>query len=373
MKHLFFIAGEASGDMHGANLIQALREAEPEIRCSGLGGQRMAGAGMELLYDLAGDAIMGFVEVLRKGRFLRRLFLDTVAKVHEERPDCVILIDYPGFNIRFAEAIHALGIPIVYYISPQVWAWKRGRLDRLARLVTRMLVIFPFEEALYRDKGVDCVYVGHPLLDEIDKYCAMKAPAEAMQVALLPGSRAQEIQRIAPILAEVARDLLVLHPGARFLSPCISEVRAEQAREFLGTLPVEFLVGGMYDVLSRARCALVASGTATLETALFGVPMCIVYRVNPISYWLARALVHIRFIGIVNILAEREIVPEFIQGRATANKITPVLQALIEETETRHHMLADFQELKRRLGGPGASRRAAGEILRIFPRTPMGS
>ncbi len=368
MKHLFFIAGEASGDMHGANLIRALREADPDLRYSGLGGQRMAAAGMELVYDLAGDAIMGFVEVLRKGRSLRRLFLDTVARVRRERPDCVVLIDYPGFNIRFAEAIQGLDIPVVYYVSPQVWAWKRKRLDVLARLVTKMLVIFPFEEELYRDKGVDCVYVGHPLLDEISGHGAPELQCNGKTVALLPGSRTQEIKRIAPVMAGVAKELLALHPDLRFLTPCINEARAAQVREILGNLPVEVKVGGMYDVLARARCALVASGTATLETALFGVPMCIVYRVNPISYWLARLLVHIPFIGIVNILAEREVAPEFIQGRAVAEKIAPVMQTLFGETETRRRMLNNFQELKRRLGGPGASRRAADEILRLFPR-----
>ncbi len=368
MTHIFFIAGEASGDMHGANLISALRAGNPGLRCSGLGGQRMAGAGMELVYDLAGDAIMGFVEVLCKVRSLRRLFKDTVDRVRKERPDCVVLIDYPGFNIRFAAAIRPLNIPIIYYISPQIWAWKRKRLDILVRLVTKMLVIFPFEEALYRDKGVDCVYVGHPLLDEIPTYRHPGKHCEETSVALLPGSREQEIRRLAPLMAEVGARLLEFHPGLRFLVPCVNEARAEQVREALGALPVEICVGAMYDVLARARCALVTSGTATLETALFGVPLCIVYRVNPVSYWMARLLVRIRFIGIVNILAEREVVPELIQHNAVAGKIVPIMRDLIADTETRRRMQNNLEELKRRLGTAGASRRAAEEILAVLAR-----
>ena len=170
MKRIFLIAGESSGDMHGANLIRALHAADPEIQCSGLGGVRMQEAGMELVYDLAGDGIMGFVEVLKKALPIRRLFLDTLERVRREKPDCIVLIDYPGFNIRFAKSVKPLDIPVVYYISPQVWAWKKKRLEVLSQVVRKMLVIFPFEEDIYRDKGVDCVYVGHPLADQIAQY-----------------------------------------------------------------------------------------------------------------------------------------------------------------------------------------------------------
>ncbi|HDP35572.1 MAG TPA: lipid-A-disaccharide synthase, partial [Candidatus Hydrogenedentes bacterium] len=190
MKRIFFIAGESSGDMHGANLIRALRACAPDIHCEGLGGARMADAGMELFYDLAGDGIMGFVEVLKKALPIRRLFLDTLERLRRNPPDCLVLIDYPGFNIRVAKAAHALGIPVVYYISPQVWAWKKKRMDTLARVVRKMLVIFPFEEELYRDKGVDCVYVGHPLADQIAQY----APAAAGDVS---GTQGQT--RLTPV------------------------------------------------------------------------------------------------------------------------------------------------------------------------------
>ena len=367
MKRIFFIAGESSGDMHGANLIRALRAADPEIQCSGLGGLRMQEAGMELLYDLAGDAIMGFVEVLKKALPIRRLFLDTLERVRSEKPDCIVLIDYPGFNIRFAKAVKPLGIPVVYYISPQVWAWKKKRLEVLAHVVRKMLVIFPFEEDIYRDKGVDCVYVGHPLADQIAQYRqSHDTTTEGLVIGLLPGSREQEIRRIAPVMAEVGEGIRKKYPAAQFMIPCVSEARAAQLRPLFSNLPVDIRIGGMYDVLSRAHCGLVASGTATVETTLFGVPMGIVYRVNPISYYLARLLVRIRFIGMINILAEREIVPEFIQHTATVDQILPFMLEIIEEGERRHRMLSDLQEIRRRLGGPGASERAAEQVLRVL-------
>lgn len=368
MKKIFFVAGEASGDMHGANLIRALTMHEPNIYCFGLGGKRMESAGMDLMYDLAGEAVMGFVEVVRRLKPLRRVFLEAVARVQGDRPDAVVLIDYPGFNIRFARAIHELDIPIIYYISPQVWAWKRKRLDTLAHLVTKMLVILPFEEELYRDKGVDCIYVGHPLLDELSRYQRPATPALKNTIGLLPGSRSQEITRLAPLMAETAAALLQEYPDIRFLIPCVSEARAHQVEHYFKGLPVEIWVDGTYDVLSQVRCCLVASGTATLETALFGVPLCIVYRVNPASYWIARLLVRVRFIGIVNIIASRPIVPELIQKDARTEKILPILRSLIEDTEVRRTMLENFQYLTRRLGGPGASDRAAHEILELLNR-----
>ena len=229
-----------------------------------------------------------------------------------------------------------------------------------------MLVIFPFEEDLYRDQGVDCVYVGNPLLDEVAGYTRTEQRPEELVVGLLPGSRSQEIERIAPVMAEVGTALQQAYPLLRLLTPCLTPDRAEQIRRAMGGLPVEILTGGMHDVLTRARCCLVASGTATLETALFEVPMCIVYRLNPITYWLAKLLVHIRFIGIVNILAGRMLVPELIQQEAVAEKILPVMKDLVEDTDARRRMVRDLRELKQRLGPPGASARAAAEILKVL-------
>lgn len=364
------MAGEASGDIHGANLIAALREQSPGISCEGLGGRRMAASGMDLRHDLAGQAIMGFTEVVKHFRGIRRLFLDTLAHIEATRPDGVVLIDYPGFNIRLARRVKALGIPVIYYISPQVWAWKKKRIHTLAACVTKMLVIFPFEEPLYEKVGLPCRYVGHPLLDHISHVRGERAEPEAPTIGLLPGSREQEIKRLLGPMIDIARGIAAAHPGARFRVPVVDEARAAQARAIAGDFPVEIEVGAMYDILGEARFALVASGTATLETALFGVPMIILYRVTPITFWLAKFLVDIRYIGIVNILAGRGIVPEYIQGAIQPRQILPQALRLIEASQDRARMEDDLREVQALLGDGGASQNAAREILEVLENTP---
>lgn len=363
MKRIFFVAGESSGDMHGANLIRALHRQDPGLKCEGLGGEGMAEAGMALRHDLAGQAIMGFTEVIKHFRSIRRLFLDTVAYLRETRPDCLVLIDYPGFNIRLAKRAHELGIPVVYYISPQIWAWKKKRLHTLKACVGKMLVILPFEEALYRNAGMDGVYVGHPLLDHIEGYTPRTPAPEEMVVGLLPGSREQEIARLVTPMVDVARGIREQYPRARFMTACVNEKRAAQIRALAGDFPLDIQVGGMYEILSHARFCMVASGTATLELALFSMPMVILYRVSALSYLLARLLVNIQHIGLVNILAQRTVVPEYIQHEATAERILPKALELIGDTPAREEMLAGLEEVRRILGGGGASDRAASEIL----------
>ncbi len=366
MKRLFFVAGESSGDIHGSNLIRALRAARPDWSFEGLGGRLMAEAGMELRHDLAGEAIMGFAEVVRHLAPIRRLFNDTVAHLRDARPDALVLIDYPGFNLRLAAEAKKIGIPVVYYISPQVWAWKKRRIHTIARVVDLMLVIFPFEEELYRRVGVPCTYVGHPLLDHIARYPGSDAEDKEMLIGLLPGSREQELRRIAPVMFEIAAGIRERHPNARFVVPCVDETRAEQVRLLAGGFPAEVRVGGMYGVLSRARFCLVASGTATLETALFGVPMVILYKTSPMTYWIARMVVDIKHIGIVNILAKRGVVPEFIQHTATRDNVLPTALDLIDDTPARRQMLDELRAVREGLGGVGASDRAAENIIGLL-------
>ena len=366
MTRIYFSAGDASGDVHGANLIRALRDLAPNLECAGLGGQQMAAAGMELHDDLAARGIMGFTEVLKSFGAIRGLFYDTFARLRRDRPDLLVLIDYPGFNIRLGRrAKNDLGIPIVYYISPQVWAWKKNRLHTLAKFVDRMLVILPFERDLYRRVGVDCVFVGHPLLDHIEATPVSGKYEGDCVVGLLPGSRAQEIERILPIMLEVARGIRARHPEARFLSPCVDAARANQIRAIAGDFPLEIALGETYEVLHAARFCMVASGTATVETALFGVPMVILYRVAETTYRLARAVVDIDTIGMVNILAGRRIVPEFIQHGAHPEAILPVSLELIADSPERAAMLADLAQVRADLGSGGASARAARAILEI--------
>ena len=412
MKRIYLVAGEESGDIHGANLIRALQDQSPGVHCEGLGGQRMAEAGMMLHYDLAGDAIMGFTEVVRKFPGIRRLFLGTLKHITQTRPDALVLIDYPGFNIRLAKRVSTLGIPVIFYISPQVWAWKKKRIHTLAKFVNKILVIFPFEKALYETVGLDCAYVGHPLLDHIGEYKRIESRGNHNQgesassfprtwesrtrqdtsldprvrgdndalprpchvdaqhasdntpiIGLLPGSREQEIKRLLAPMLEVAQGIRETHPNARFITPVVNEARGAQAKEIAGNFPLNIQVGGMYELLANARFCMVASGTATLETALFGVPMLIMYKVTPVTYWIAKFFVDIQHIGIVNILAGREIVPEYIQGDIQPAKILPKALSLINPGTERTQMLSDLQEVHAMLGDGGASDNAAREIL----------
>jgi len=366
VSRVFLVAGEESGDIHGAMLVAALKRLDPAVQCEGLGGRRMEAAGMTLHCDLASDGIMGFTEVVKHFPRIRRIFLDTRDRILRDKPDAVVLIDYPGFNIRLAQTLLGSGIPVVYYISPQVWAWKKKRIHTIARCCAKMLVIFPFEEPLYRAIGMNAVYVGHPLLDHIKGFAPSRQIEGAPVIGILPGSRAQEIARLLAPMLDVASELLERHPGATFVTPCANERRAAQIRAIAKDFPLEVIQGGMYDVLHAARFCLVASGTATLETALFGVPMIIVYKVSPISYALARALVDIEHIGIVNILAGRGIVPEYVQGAMKPQAILADALELIEDGPRRHAMQRDLAEVRASLGGGGASENAAREVLKSF-------
>jgi lipid-A-disaccharide synthase len=366
VSRIFLVAGESSGDTHGSHLIRALRRLDPALQYEGLGGRLMAEAGMALREDLASRAIMGFTEVVKSLAYIRRVFKDTVAYLADSRPAVLVLIDYPGFNIRLAAEAHALGIPVVWYISPQVWAWKKGRVATLARVVTKMLVILPFEKEIYDRAGLDCVFVGHPLFDHIAATPVTEDFAGPMTIGLMPGSREQEIRRIFPVMLETADKIIEAHPEARFVTPVVDAERAAQVRALARSFPLEVVEGRFYDVLHGARFCLVASGTATVETAAFGVPMAVLYKVTPVTYWLARFLVEIDAIAMVNILAGHHIVPEFIQQEARVERIVPEILPLLDDTPARAHMIDALRNVREMLGGPGASDRAAAEILRTL-------
>lgn len=366
IRRIYFVAGEASGDAHGAHLIQALAHMDSGLAFEGLGGTKMQAAGMALEHDLAAEGIMGFVEVLKHAPRMRRMLLDTAARLRANPPAAVVLIDYPGFNIRLAKLLEGSGIPVIYYISPQVWAWKKGRIHTLARVCRKMLVIFPFEEKLYRDLGVDCTFVGHPIIEEFAQRHPQRTWDSRCTIGLLPGSRAQEISRLYPDMLDLARELKKARPNLQFVTPCTNAAREAQLRAIAGDFPVEIVPGAMYDVLASARFCLVASGTATLEAAVFGAPMIILYRVSPLTYALARMLVDIQYIGMVNILAGRGIVPEYIQHAIRVSRILPEALSLIDDTPERERMLADLRSVRDLLGGGGASERAAGEVLAVL-------
>jgi lipid-A-disaccharide synthase len=368
-KRLFIVAGEASGDAHAARLIRAVKATMPDLHVEGLGGEIMKQAGCELRWDLASHAVMGFTQVAKNLRFFRRLLSESVKHIERHRPDALVLVDYPGFNLRLAAAAKKLNIPILYYISPQVWAWRPRRIHRIARLVDKMMVILPFEKELYRKVNVDVTYVGHPLLDSIaearldtDFLREMDVPDAANLIGLLPGSRRQEILTVLPVMIETARILLKQMPQARFMIPCSSRSNMEIAGEILAeneAIPVRLFPGKIYEVASASRCCIVVSGTATLEVACFLTPLVVVYRTGHLAWLLGRGFLKVGHISLVNILAGREVVPEMLQYRMRPDLLAETAAELCREGGKREEMIGELRKVRERLGAPGASLRAA--------------
>ncbi len=373
-ESIYFVAGEVSGDTHGAALLSALHARRPDLTFHGRGGPRMeavAGAGLENWTEEA--AVVGLWEVLKKYGYFRRQFDRVLAEIESLRPAAVVFVDYPGFNLRLAAALrkrYGQALRIVYYISPQVWAWNRGRIPRMAKLLDLMLCIFPFEPALYEPAGLRSVFVGHPLIDSL----AAEPPQtrEETLVGLFPGSRQREVHKIFPVMLAAARIMQRERPGLRFATAAPSE---RMARLLAGLragadwteaeCPVG--VGDARQLMGRAAAGMVASGTATVEAASLGMPLVIVYKVAPLTYWVGRAVVRVPFLGMVNLLAEREIAREFLQGEARPEAIAAeTLRLLDGEGEARARQIADLRMVVERLGGGGAAERAADAILPLL-------
>lgn len=355
-------AGEASGDAHAAELITELRRRFPALHCFGCGGERMAGAGCELLVQDRELAVMGLVEVVRHLPRLRRLLGKLKAALHERRPQGIILVDFPDFNLRLAATAHALGIPVVYFISPQLWAWRSGRVKQIQRYVKRMICIFPFEQDFYARRGVQVASVGHPLVERVARWRAEhETSPDSRTIAVLPGSRQREVEIHLPVLAEAMRRLQATY-GCKFVLPVAPHVSLDSLR---ASVPdgAQLLPGDqMYAALAQARLALVASGTATVETALFGVPMVVFYRLAPLSYQLGRRLVHTDHVAMVNLIAGRGLVPEIIQGEFTSSAVVEWARRLLPDGAERQAQLEGLAEVQARLGPPGAIGRAADAV-----------
>jgi lipid-A-disaccharide synthase len=363
-KRIYIIAGEASGDLHGGNLVRELfAQAEEPLQIRAWGGDRMAEAGAEVVKHYRELAFMGFTQVVMNLRTILRNIDRCKRDIEAFKPDALILIDYPGFNLRIAEWAHAKGIPVHYYISPQVWAWKKGRVHQIKRVVQRMYCILPFEQAWYARYSMKVDFVGHPLLDAIEregKNELLPLPGDDGRpvVALLPGSRRQEISRILPMMAEVASRF----PQQRFILAAAPSVPDEAYATLIAGTSITVAKGRTYDVLRHASAALVASGTATLETALFGVPEVVCYSGSALNVWIAKRLVDIKYISLVNLIMDREVVRELIQQDLTADTLSAELEKLLAEGDARERMIADFAALKLKLGGPGASAKVASAV-----------
>jgi len=359
---LFVSAGDPSGDIAVGRVLASLRETKPHLRLFGLGGSRLRQQGQEQLAEPSKLAVLGFWEVARKYLFFRRLFDVCVREIERRRPHAVVLVDYPGFNLRLAGRIRPLGIPIIYYISPQVWAWGGGRVRQIRDYVDRMLVILPFEEEFYRQNGVACRFVGHYLLEDIPAAYIASTPPGHKQVALLPGSRRQEIVRMLPPMLEAAVRLNRDHGVTSVVAAVSGAFDYDSICWKYERDGVKVVYDDARRVMYESDLVLASSGTATLEAAIIGRPMVVVYKTGLISYAIARRLVRLKQIGLVNLVLGEKVVPELIQGRATGRRMASELERYLSDLDYCASVTAALARVPARLGGRGASGRAAETI-----------
>ncbi len=372
---IMLVAGEASGDQHAANLVQELRARVPEAICFGLGGEMMVSSGVEVVHNLVSHAVIGIAEAVRKLGDFFKILQEAGNLLKHRHPDVLILTDLPDLNFRIAAKAKALGIPVIYYISPQVWAWRRGRVKTLKRLVDKMIVIFPFEEPIYQKAGVPVSFVGHPLLDivktEVDPNQARSRLLNGSSgplIAMVPGSRSQEIEMLLPIMAQAGLILLRRFPQIRFFLPLaqtVSRCRVETILKESG-LEVEIVTREPYAARAAADMAIVSSGTATLETAILGIPMLIGYRMHALSYFLARIFVKLPYFGLANLVAGEKIAPEFLQDDFNCQNIAEAAGHLLTDSQAAERQRRSWVRVRERLGGAGAAGRAAEEVLKLL-------
>ncbi len=367
-KFVVIVAGEASADLHGSNLVKAMKRLDPGIVFWGVGGRKMEEAGVKILFSSSEMAVVGITEVLSKLGTIARASGRLKHILKSKRPELLILIDYPDFNIHIARTAKRFHVPVLYYISPQVWAWRRSRVRKIARRVDRMAVILPFEKTFYEKRGMPVDYVGHPLLDalslEVDKW-QDRVDAGSEQgypvVGLLPGSRKDEIRKLLPVMVESLQILGKRYPKIRCRLSLASTIEAEFVKSFTknSAVQIEIISGDTLETLRVCHVALVASGTATLETALIGVPMVIAYRISRFSYWLGRIVVRVPHIGLVNLVAGEEVVPELIQDDVVPDRLAHEALNILENEELRGTMIKKLGRVRENLGRFGASEATA--------------
>ena len=380
-KDIFIVAGENSGDLHGSNLVRELLKMDPELSITGIGGGQLQQAGVKLIANIVDRlAIIGLTGVLRNAERIIRLYRKVLRFLDNKRPALVILIDYPGFNFRVMRAAKKRGIAVIYYIMPQVWAWHQSRIYTLRDLTDRMLVVFPFEEKLCQSSGMKQVrYVGHPLLDVMNLTMTREEVFEKFQfdphkklIGLLPGSRKPEIDRMLPCMLGAAERIQKAIPDVQFALPRASTIKPELIQYYLSASDVEVKVvdAFRYNVRSAMDFALVKSGTSTLETAILNCPMVIIYKVSFLAWLIGKSLVKLPFIGLVNIIAGEMIVPELLQNEATPMNIADKTIALLRDEREMENVRYALTKVKEKLGGAGASRRAAEQVMEVLKERP---
>jgi lipid-A-disaccharide synthase len=368
---IYFVAGEVSADNHGAALMHSLRELDPTLMFTGRGGARMQQlAGAQFKNWIGEAAVLGLWEVLRKYGYFRAQFYQALGEIPQTKPDAVVLIDYPGFNLRLARSLHrqSQSQKTIYYISPQIWAWNRGRIKKMARFIDLVLCIFPFETTLYNESGLRAVFVGHPMIENLETQ-KIETERDPNLIGLFPGSRLREVRKILPVMIESAHLLLQTKPSLRFHVAAASEALAHEMSEILRSEQsenhhaIKIIVGQTPRLMQQAWAGMVASGSATLEAAYFRMPFVLIYKVAWPTYIAARLVVNVDYLGMPNLLADKQVVPEFIQHEARPDAIVKALQRLMEDANVRDAMISEFDSIVRKLGGSGASDRAARAIL----------
>ncbi len=371
-KKILIIAGETSGDTHGAALVTHLHTLIPDIQVTGIGGNKMEDAGMQLLYHIKEMSLMGFVEVVKYLPFIKQVMDSLIKWVKDNEPDAVILIDYPGFNLRLARRMKKYQIPVYYYISPQVWAWGSRRLRKMKRWVHKIFVIFPFEEQLYKEHQIPVEFVGHPLTEEVqgvqekeEFFGTTGGDSQNTTIGLLPGSRKQEVDRHLDVMLQSVQELrsAVSRP-LQFLLALAPDLSPAELNTRIPVDDIQLVQGRTYEVMKYSQVVIVSSGSATLETAYFGTPMVIIYRMNPITWWLGRLLVRMDYIGLANIVAGKQVVPELLQDQMKSGNVTRAVLRYLQDRKYYHSVQKALSAIKEKLGEPGAGKRVALSISR---------
>ena len=377
---IMMVAGEASGDLHGSALAVALFKKDPSLQIMGIGGSAMKQAGVDIRFDSALLGIVGIVEVIGRMRVLWKAYQIARAAILT-KADLLVLIDFPDFNLLLAKIARKKGIPVIYYIGPQLWAWRKDRITIMAQRVDKALVIFPFEKKVYEDAAIPCEFVGHPLLDEATPFLetAFSKPEYlqskglsplSVTIGLLPGSRVSEIKRHLPVMLDGVKRLAADRPPFQILIPVASTISIDLIRKMTRAfpLPIRPVTGEIYSVLRACDAVVIASGTATLQAALTQTPMVMIYKLSAISYLIARLFLRIRLVGLVNIVAQADLVPELIQGQATPDCIAAEMKRLLTDTVLMQKMRTHLKTVAQALGQAGASDRAADIIYNDFIR-----
>jgi lipid-A-disaccharide synthase len=376
-KQVFVVAGEASGDAHAGRVIKALKQQDTTIQITAVGGEQLRDAGAEILVDFSELAVMGLVEVLKRYRHIKGIFKQVCAYLEANKPDLLILVDYPGFNLKLAKAAKALGIPVMYYISPKIWAWRAGRIHTIKRYVDHMAVLFPFEQALYENAGVPVTCVGHPLVDAV--YCELShqqakqhftIAAEQRVIGLFPGSRRSEVSALLPVMVAAAERIYARHPDISVvlpIAPGLPESYLQQILKQTKTeLPIKLVEGDFYPLVKACDAIVAASGTVTLEIALLGTPHFICYRVSPISYAILSRLVKIPYVGLCNIVTQQALIQEVLQKEVSPERLDVELTRLFSEPTARSHAEEIQQTVLKALGPAGGADNAAQLVLKLL-------